>query len=144
MATIDYDADALLAAVQTTAANKSNADLGNQITLAAAAAGTFTGATQVNAGGRGLIVVLDITVATTTSVVLSIYGVDAASGKRWLLLASAAKTGVATTILAVNPASTAASNTVAQSALPYHWCVEAVVTGASSALTATVGANVTQ
>ena len=112
------------------------------ITLAAAGAATFNSADQNNENGRGVHVIVDITVATTTSVTFKIQGKDPVSAAYYDLLTSAALTGTGTTLLTVYPGLTAATNTVVSQVLPKTWRVNAVVTGASSALTATVGANV--
>lgn len=114
------------------------------LTFAAAAAGTVHSTDQINNSGKGLNCVVDITIATTTSLVLTIEGKDIASGKYYTILTSAALSSVATTLLSVFPGLTAATNTVASAILPRIWRVTAVITGGSSALTGTVGACVIQ
>ena len=112
------------------------------VTLTAAGAGTTNSPDQVNAGGRGVVVVADITaVAGTIAVTVAIQGKDAASGKYYTLLTSASLTGTGTTILTVYPGLTAAANVTVTNVLPRTWRV--VVTsgaGITPAVTMTVGA----
>lgn len=112
------------------------------VTLAAAPAGTFNSDNQLNESGRGVQIVFDVTTATTTSVVLKIQGYDVPSTKYYDLLTSAAVTGTGTVVYTLYPGVTVASNVAVSASLPRVWRVNAVVTGSSSALTATVGANV--
>jgi len=109
--------------------------------LAAAAADTFNSADQLNPDSRGVRVTVDVTVATTTSAVINIQIKDPASGKYVTILSSAAITTVSTTVLTVYPGATAAANAAVSIPLGRVWRVQAVVTGGSSALTATVGAS---
>ena len=112
------------------------------IVLAAAAAGTLNSDNQLNELAKGVQVVVDVTVATTTSAVFKIQGYDIPSGKYYDLLTSAAITSTGTTVLTLYPGVTVASNVAVSAPLPRIWRVNCVVTGGSSALTATVGANV--
>jgi hypothetical protein len=83
-----------------------------------------------------------MTVATTTSVVINIQGKDAASGKYYTLLSSAAITTAITTVLTLYPGAPSTANVSSPQVLPRTWRVQAVVTGGGSAATATVGASV--
>lgn len=92
-----------------------------QVTVLASAARTATPDTceYEVAGYRGLHLTIDATAATATpSVVVTILGVDRASGKTYTILASAAITGAGTTVLRVGPGLTAATNLVASDVLP--------------------------
>lgn len=65
------------------------------------------------------VLVIDVTAAAATpSVVATIRGVDPLSGKKWDILASAAITGIGTTVLKVGRGLTAAANAVANDVLP--------------------------
>ena len=119
-----------------------NIDTGPLLTFTAAGASTVHSADQTNFLGTGLNCVVDITVATSTSLVLTIQGKDTASGKYYAILTSAALSSVATTLLSVFPGLTVAANTVVSAILPKTWRVTAAITGASSALTGTVSASV--
>lgn len=121
---------------------RGNVDTAALITLAAQAAGTVNSADQTNYNGRGVQVVFDMTVATTTSVVINIQGKDAASGKYYTLLSSAAIVTAVTTVLTLYPGAPLTANVSSPQVLPRTWRVQAVVTGGSSAATATVGASV--
>jgi hypothetical protein len=68
---------------------------------------------------RGLVVVADVTaIVTAPSVVLTIDGVDVASGKTWNLLTATALTAVTTRILKIGPGLVVAANLVANDLLP--------------------------
>jgi hypothetical protein len=97
---------------------------------------------QQNVGGRGLNVYFNITTATSASAVLTIYGVDGASGGRYVLLTGAAKTTAVATPMFIALGATVTANVGANFQLPPLWQVEVVCT-ATTALTATVGAAVT-
>lgn len=93
-----------------------------------------------NGQHRGLHVVIDVTAASATpSVVFTIQGKDEVSGQYYTLLASAAITGVGTTVLRVYPGLTAAANLVANDVLPKTWRVLATHADADS-ITYSVGA----
>lgn len=72
---------------------------------------------------RGMHLIINISSlnAGTPQITVTIKGVDPLSGKTYTILASAALASVATTILKVYPALTAASNTVANDILPANW-----------------------
>lgn len=114
------------------------------LTLTAHAAGTVHSPDIVNCRTRGGIFIVDMTVATHTSMVVTIEGKDAASGKYYTLLQSAALTSVATTQLTVYPGFTAAGNVSANSPIPQVFRVTAVISdsGGTAATTATIGASV--
>lgn len=112
------------------------------LTPFASAARTATGNSGDLSNGqhRGLHLVIDATAASATpSVVFTIQGKDETSGQYYTILASAAITGVSTTVLRVYPGLTAASNTVANDALPKTWRVLATHADADS-ITYSVGA----
>jgi hypothetical protein len=101
---------------------------------------TQTGADQTNAGFRGVIVVLDMTVVGTGSVTLSIQGKDTVSGKYYTLLAGAAVTTNSTNVYTVYPGVPATANVSANSPLPRTWRV-LVTANNANATTYTVGAS---
>lgn len=99
------------------------------ISLLASVARTATPTAFVEKANQheGCVLVIDVTaIAATPSVVVTISGVDALSGKKWTILASAAITGVSTTIMKVGRALTAAANAAANDMLPPHFTVEFV------------------
>lgn len=74
--------------------------------------------------GRGLHLVIDVTAASATpSVVFTVQGKDATSGKYYTLLASAAIVGTGTTVLRIFPGSTVTANLAANDGLPALWRV---------------------
>lgn len=116
------------------------------ITLTAQAAATVLSSDQTNLRGRGVNVVVDLTTMTTATVTTTIQGKDAASGKYYDLLAGAAKTSTATTLMTVYPGATAAANVAVAQPLPAVWRVKVVVADNSgtAAVTGTVGVSVIQ
>ena len=113
------------------------------IIASAAFTTTQTTADQGNTnpnGGRGIKVVLDMTVVGTGSVTLTIQGKDGASGKYYTLLAGAAVVTNSTNIYTVYPGLTAAANSVASDVLPRTWRVQVVANNANSC-TYSVGAS---
>jgi hypothetical protein len=122
----------------------SNIDTAALVALAAAGLGTTTSPDQANVNGRGVKVVVDITVlgGTGPTLTVTIQGKDAASGKYYTILASAALAAVATTVLTVYPGLVAAANLTANDALPATWRISVVVGGTGPAVSATVGASV--
>ena len=114
-----------------------------ELTLLASAARTVTtdSADQTNFNGRGIHVVVDITAGAVLSLVVTIQGKDPVSGKYYTLLASAALTGVSTTVLRVYPALLAVANTIANDIVPRTWRVDVAAGNATSA-TYSVGAIV--
>jgi hypothetical protein len=117
--------------------------MASHLTLLASAARTATtnsGDIETRAG-RGVHVVIDATAAAATpSVVFTIQGKDATSGAYYTILASAAVTGVSTTVLRVFPGATAAANLAANDCLPATWRVLATA-GDADSLTYSVGCS---
>jgi hypothetical protein len=131
-----------------TGANKerrqvSNVDTAALIAHAAASAGA-NGTDQANVNGRGVKVVVDITAlgGTGPTLTVTIQGKDAASGKYYTILASAALAAVATTVLTVYPGLVAAANLTANDVLPATWRVITAIAGTTPAVTCTIGASV--
>jgi hypothetical protein len=120
---------------------KSNTDTNTSLTvLAAQGTGTVNSADQVNVSGRGITVVINITVITAGTLTVTIQGKDIASGVYYTILASAALAATGTTVLTVYPAGVVTANLSANAALPRTWRVSSVV--ATGPVTATVGASV--
>lgn len=98
-----------------------------EATLLASAERTATtsSADQTNYNGRGCVVVFDFTVETDAgvSIVVTVEGKDALSGKYYTLLTSAALVAVGTTVLTVFPGAVAVANLVANALLPRVWRV---------------------
>lgn len=90
-------------------------------------AGTATVSTTTAGGGNG------------GSLTVTIQGKDAASGKYFTLLASAAITSVGTTRLVVYPGNTVAANLSVSTVLPATWRVDVVKSG--NAPVASIGAS---
>lgn len=110
---------------------------GDTVTVLPSAARTATPTVDTFqvAGGevRGLLLVIDCTaVAATPSVVFTLLGSDPISGKTYSILASAAVTGVGTTVLRVHPELTAAANLIAKDVVPTFFTVTAVHADADS------------
>ena len=109
---------------------------------------TLTGATtsgvspdQTNLFGKGVQLITDITAITAGSIVVTIQGKDAASGKYYNLLASTAITTISTNQLALYPGMTATANVSSSQALPKVWRISyTIVTGP---VTGTIGGSVT-
>lgn len=113
------------------------------VTVFASAARTATPAPfdGTNYNARGLHLVVDVTAAAATpSVVFTIQAKDEISGTFYTVLASAAITGIGTTILRAYPGLTAAANLVASDVLPRTWRVIATHADADS-ITYSVGAS---
>jgi hypothetical protein len=90
-----------------------------------------------NANGNSLYLVIDVT--AVTSLVVSVVGWDATSGKTWPLITSAAIVGPGTTVLKVFAGATPAANLAVNDILPTQWGITA--THAASA-TYSIGAHV--
>jgi len=115
------------------------------LTPAAQLVGAALSADQVNRGGRGIEVVVDITTlgGTTPNYTVVIEGKDPVSGKYYPLLTSAALAAVATTVLTVYPGVTVAANLAASRPLPPTWRVTGTTGGgAGAAVTGKVSAAV--
>lgn len=123
--------------------------MARNITLLASAARTATvntadvhNATVDGAPIRGVKVTIDVTAASATpSVVFTIQGKDPLSGQYYTVLASAAKTGISTTVLSVYPGIAASANVSANDVMPTTWRVNCVHADADS-ITYTVAADV--
>lgn len=119
-----------------------NSATGALLTLAAQGTGTVNGTDQSNPSQRGLHLVIDITaVGGTPTLTVTIEGKDPTSGKYYTILASAALSAVATTVLKVYPALAASANVAANDVLPSTWRVKAVVAGTTPSVTATIAAS---
>jgi len=108
------------------------------------AAGTTTtqnSSDQTNINGRGVKVVLDMTVVGTGSVTLSIQGKDAASGAYYTILTGAAITTNSVNVYEVYPGITATANVSASATLPRTWRVLVTANNANP-VTYIVGASV--
>jgi hypothetical protein len=90
-----------------------------------------------NTSGHYLDVILDVTVPNGGTATLTIYGVDPASGKLYVLLAGVAVSTAVTTVYRVGPALTAVANLVANYATPRQIKIQIVV--ATAAVTLSVG-----
>jgi len=122
---------------------QTNHDLAALVTLAAAGVGATNGADQRNVNHRGVQVVVDITAITGTGPTLTVklQGKDAASGKYYDLLTSAALAATGTTLLTLYPGAPSTANVSIPQVLPATWRVIATVGGTGPAVTATVGAS---
>jgi hypothetical protein len=108
----------------------------------AARTATLQSSDITNYNAKGLHLVIDVTaIAATPSVVFTIQGKDALSGKYYTILASAAITGTGTTVLKVYPGLTGVANSKADDLLPRVWRVDATHADADS-ITYSVGASV--
>lgn len=115
---------------------------GQIITVLASAARTASvdSSDFSNEGFRGLHLIIDATAsAATPSVVFTIQGYSGLGNDYYTILASAAVTGAATSVLRVYPGLTAAANLVANDCLPSIWRVSAVA-GDADSLTYSVNA----
>ena len=117
-----------------------NADAAALIT-AAGTTTTQTSADQTNSSGRGVIVVLNMSVIGIGSVTLAIQGKDAASGQYYPLLTGAAVVANSVNVYNVYPGLVAAANAAANSQLPHTWRVVVTANNANP-VTYTVGAAV--
>lgn len=92
------------------------------ILASAARTASANGVDRTNQNARGIIIVLDVTVAPgVDTVTFTLQGKDPASGKYYTVLASAAIVAVSTVVLRVGPGLTAAANAVANDILPRTW-----------------------
>jgi len=90
---------------------------------------------------KGLHLVIDITAYTAGNITVTVEGYDVTSGKYYTILASAALSAAATTVLKVYPGLTAAGNLVASDVLPVRWRVK-VAAGDTTSITYSIGASV--
>lgn len=117
------------------------ANTDNTLIASAALTTTQTGADQTNPTGKGLQVVLDMTVVGTGSVTLEIDGKDSVSGKYYALLVGTAVVTNVTNVYRVYPGLVAVANAVANDILPKTWRIKVTANNANSA-TYSVGASV--
>lgn len=112
------------------------------LTLLASAARTATtnSGDQVNYNGRGLHVIVDVTVAGTGSITITIQGKDPVSGQYYTILAGAAITTISTNIYKVYPGLPATANVSANDILPRTWRVLVTANNANT-ITYSVGAS---
>lgn len=98
-----------------------------------------------NPVGSGIEVIVDVTVKTgsPTNIVMTISGIDPASGKAYTLLASAAITGVSTNVYRVFPGAAETANVSTNKFLPKNFRIAVVGTGVdgSNKFTYSVGAH---
>ena len=95
-----------------------------------------------NIGGfAGAHVVIDVTArAGASAITAHVEAHDAASGKWYTILSSAAISSVSTVVLKIHPQFTAAANTVAKDGLPQNTRVR-VAHGNADSITYSVGVN---
>jgi hypothetical protein len=105
-----------------------------QTTLLASSSRTATisSADQTNYNARGLHVVLDVTVAGTGSITLTIEAKDSLSGKYYTLLAGVAVTTISTNVYKVYPGLAAAANSVANDVVPRTYRVTITANNANA------------
>lgn len=116
---------------------------GEQVTVFASAARTATEASSVfqSNGHRGAVIVIDATAsAATPSVVFTVQGWSGVGDDYYTIVASAAVTGAATTVLRIYPGLTAAANLTVSDVLPTQWRVIATH-GDADSLTYSVTAS---
>ena len=95
---------------------------------------------QVNHNGRGVHIIIDVTVdPALASIVPKIQGYDPTSGKYYDLLVGVAITAVGTTVLKVYPGIAASANVAASDMVPPVWRVRMEHADADS-ITYSVGA----
>lgn len=111
------------------------------VLASAAQTTTQTQADQTNYGGRGVVVILDVTSAGTGSITLEIDGKDPASGKYYAILTGVAVVANSTTVYRVYPGLTAAANATASDVLPRTWRIKVTANNANP-VTYSVGASV--
>lgn len=118
-------------------AHAQNFSYGSVLAGTAAAAGA-NGADQQNPTCRGLVVVIDVTAFTGTSITVTLQSKDPVSGKYSTILVSAALAATGTTVLTVYPGVTVAANVAVSTVVPNIW--RAISTGTFSNVTYTVSA----
>ncbi|HLA60918.1 MAG TPA: hypothetical protein VK626_01610 [Nitrospiraceae bacterium] len=122
---------------------KPNTDTNATLITAVGATTSQTGADQLNINGKGVKVVLDMTVNAggAGSVTLTIQGKDVVSGKYYTLLVGAAVVTVSTNVYELYPGLPATANVSANTLLPRTWRVITTANNAN-ATSYTVGASV--
>ena len=97
---------------------------------------------QTNTRGKGLHIIIDVTVdPATASITPKIQGKDPASGKWYDVLVGVAIVAIGTTVIKVYPGIAAAANVAASDILPAHWRFQMAVADTDS-ITYSVGATV--
>lgn len=96
-----------------------------------------------NLSGTAAHVVIDITAitGTTPSMTVTVEGKDPISGKYYPILVSAALAAVATTVLRIFPAATAAANLAVNDFIPAMFRVSVAIAGVTPAVTAKISVN---
>lgn len=113
----------------------------NDVLVSVARTATVNSADQINADGRGVHVIIDVTVdPAAASVTPTIQGRDPLSGVYYDILVGNAITAVGTTILKVYPGIGAVANGAASDVLPRTWRVR-MVHADDDSITYSVGAN---
>jgi len=103
------------------------------LNIPAGATTNQTGADMTSPAARGIKVVVVTTVIGTGSITVTIQGKDKASGTYYVILASAAITTNATTILSVYPGAPVTANVSANDALPATWRILVTANNANPA-----------
>ena len=110
--------------------------------VSAARTAEIESAEQTNTRGKGLHVIIDVTVdPALASITPKIQGKDPASGKWYDICVGVAIAATGTTVLKVFPGITAAANVAASDILPAHWRFQMAVADTDS-MTYSVGATV--
>lgn len=87
--------------------------------LASAARTATTSSSDItNSWGKGILVFFDVTAVATSDVKVKVEGKDPTSGKYYTILEGASVTTISTNVYKVNPALTAAVNSIANDILP--------------------------
>jgi len=125
---------ATLLAIAAFAASAQQTNSGNITTtiLASAArtAATVTSPDFTNNQWRGIIIILNVSVATAGNYTITIQGKDPVSGNYYPILTGAAVSTVSTNVYTIYPGTTAAANVSASTVLPRIWRVS--LAGAAS------------
>ena len=96
---------------------------------------------QNNLSANGIVVGINVTAVTGTSptLVVTVKGIDPASGVAYTLLASASITATGFTTLTVYPGAAAAANSSVSLPVPNQFQVSWTIGGTTPAFTATIG-----
>lgn len=98
---------------------------GTAFSSAARTAAQYNSADTANITGRGVIVIVDVTAATSGNYTFKVQGKDPASAKYFDILTSAAVSGTGTTVLRVYPGITTAANVAVSDVLPRTFRIQA-------------------
>ena len=120
-----------------------NQDTTALITLSSQGAGTIQSADQTNPGFKGLILGVNLSTATGASVLVSILGKDAASGKYYTAFSGLPLTATGLTTLTMYPGVLSTGGSYPQP-LPATWAISAVISGGSAVVSGTIGASLLQ